>query len=331
MQVNPDPGRPGPEGRGRTRVVAGAVLTAVVLAAGLAAALRSAKGPIEARRGFKTQLTRRDREAEAPPSPPTRAGLSLVSYRGPLGDMAAYLSSPPGPGKHPAIVWLTGGFPVGGIGDFVWGEGPRENDQSAAAYRKAGVVTMYPSVRGACGNPGVQEAFLGEVDDVVAAVDFLRGQDFVDPTRVYLGGHSSGGSLALLAAASTNQVRAVFSFGPTDDIGGYGAECCPFALDDQREFDLRAPIKFLGAIRAPTFVIEGDSEPGNVDALSALAQAGAGRKSLSFISVRGATHFTVLAPINELIASKIALDRGGTFTLTEQMVNTAFAAASASR
>lgn len=317
--------------RRRRVVIAGSSLLVVVAVVVLGAATRPAKGPIEARRGFKTRLVRKDREADPPPVPPARTGLSLVSYRGPLGDMAAYLSSPPGPGKHPAIVWLTGGFPVGGIGDFVWEEGPRENDQSAVAYRRAGVVTMYPSVRGACGNPGVQESFLGEVDDVVAAVEYLRSRDFVDPTRVYLGGHSSGGSLALLVAASTDHVRAVFSFGPTDDIGGYGADCCPFALDDQRELDLRAPIRFLGAIRAPTLVVEGDSESGNVDALRDLAQAGGGNKVLSFATVRGATHFTVLAPVNELIARRIALDRGGTFSLSEEAANAAFAAASADR
>ena len=59
---------------------------------------------------------------------------------------------------------------------------------------------MFPGLRGTSGNPGTQESFLGEVDDVLAAADFLRKVDYVDPSRIYLGGHSTGGTLALLVA-----------------------------------------------------------------------------------------------------------------------------------
>jgi dienelactone hydrolase len=45
-------------------------------------------------------------------------------------------------------------------------------------------------------------------------VDHLRALPYVDPARVYLVGHNSGGTIALLAALSpNNKLRAVFSFG----------------------------------------------------------------------------------------------------------------------
>lgn len=54
---------------------------------------------------------------------------------------------------------------------------------------------MFPSLRGGNDNPGVKEGFLAEVDDVLAAADFLGKQNYVDPGRIYLGGHSTGGTL----------------------------------------------------------------------------------------------------------------------------------------
>jgi dipeptidyl aminopeptidase/acylaminoacyl peptidase len=38
------------------------------------------------------------------------------------------------------------------------------------------------------------------VDDVIQAAQFLRGQTFVDPERLFVAGHSVGGTLALLVA-----------------------------------------------------------------------------------------------------------------------------------
>jgi dipeptidyl aminopeptidase/acylaminoacyl peptidase len=64
------------------------------------------------------------------------------------------------------------------------------------------------------------------VDDVIVATEYLRAQPHVDPDRIYLGGHSTGGTLVQLVAASSDQYRAVFSFGPMDDVGGYGRSMC---------------------------------------------------------------------------------------------------------
>lgn len=264
------------------------------------------KGPLlEARKGFETRLQMEERDAD-PLAPPPPDLFSLVSFPTPLGDMAAYLSKPSEPGKkHPAIIWIAGGFPPGGMDDSAWMEVSAANDQSAKAYRLAGIVTLYPTFRGSFGNPGVQEGFYGEVDDVLAAADYLSKVDYVDPERIYLGGHSTGGTLALLAAAATDRFRAVISFGPVSDPATYGEDSLPYDPEDEREARLRAPVHFLGGIRSTTYVIEGDVSPANDDSLAALQRATSNPK-LQWSTVAGSTHFTVLAPANELIAKKIA-------------------------
>ncbi|MGE3809330.1 MAG: alpha/beta hydrolase family protein, partial [Gemmataceae bacterium] len=125
---------------------------------------------VEARRGFKTRLTRQERDG-TPPEKPARL-FDLVHYDAAPGKLAAYLTPDPKDGtKHAAIIWITGGD-CNTIGP-VWEDLPADNDQAASAYRKAGIVMMFPSLRGGNDNPGVKEGFLGEVDDVVAAAEFL--------------------------------------------------------------------------------------------------------------------------------------------------------------
>src|SRR2546430_17631493 len=105
--------------------------------------------------------------------------------------MAAYLSPDPRDGKkHPAIIWITGGD-CNSIGD-VWSPAPRANDQTASAFWKAGIIMMFPSLRGGNDNPGLKEGFFGEVEDILAAADFLAKQEDVDAKRNYLGGPRPG-------------------------------------------------------------------------------------------------------------------------------------------
>src|SRR5205823_8431509 len=181
----------------------------------------------EARQGFQTKLMPRPGPKDPVPAPPPRL-FRAIHYSSPAGKLAGYLSPDPKDGKkHPAIIWITGGD-CNSIDQGCWIEGPPQNDQSASAFRKAGIVMMFPALRGGNDNPGTKESFLGEVDDVIAAADYLCKQDFVNVNRIYLGGHSTGGTLVLLVAECSQQFRAVFSFGPVDNVAGYGLEYPPF-------------------------------------------------------------------------------------------------------
>jgi hypothetical protein len=71
-------------------------------------------------------------------------------------------------------------------------------------------------------------------------------------------------------------------------------------------------------------VFEGAAGRSNVDELRAMARASTSSKA-RFFPVRGTDHFTLLAPLNRLIASKILTDDGQTCNLafTEAEVNEA--------
>jgi acetyl esterase/lipase len=275
-----------------------------------------------ARKGFQSKLVRRETAKEPVPDPPPKV-FRKVQYEAPAGKLAAYLSPDPNDGKkHPAIIWITGGD-CNSIGD-VWEDAPANNDQTAAAFRKAGIVMMFPSLRGGNDNPGVKEGFLREVDDVLAAADFLAKQTYVDPGRIYLGGHSTGGTLVLLVAEYSDRFRAVFSFGPADDVRGYPPEYLPFDTSNPREIELRSPGRWLASIRSPTFVFEGTVQ-GNIDSLQAMSRS-IKNPNAHFLAVNGANHFSILAPTNRLIAEKILRDDGSTCNLafTEQELSKHF-------
>jgi acetyl esterase/lipase len=266
----------------------------------------SDKSLAEARRGFVTSLAHKEQTGFPVPTPPA-SELKLVHYRSRVGKLPAYLSTIPDDGQnHPAIIWLTGGF-SNSISEAAWETALPENDQSARIFRKAGVVTLYPSLRGGNENPGFHETFLGEVDDVLAAADFLAAQPGID--RIYLGGHSTGGTLALLVAETSPRFRAVFSFGPVDDVSGYGSENLKFNTADPRELRLRNPIHWLHGIKSPTWVIEGEGNPGNISSLRKL-NASNRNPLVQFLPVTGKNHFSVIAPFSRSIAGQILKDTG---------------------
>jgi pimeloyl-ACP methyl ester carboxylesterase len=202
-------------------------------------------------------------------------------------------------------LWITGGD-CNSI-DEIWSPAPRENDQTAAAYRNAGIVMMFPSLRGGNNNPGEKESFLGEVDDVLAAADQLEQVPYVDSDRIYLGGHSTGGTLVLLVAECSDRFRAVFSFGPAADVSGYGDDFLLFNKANPQEVRLRSPAYWLDSIKSPVFVLEGTSPTSNIVSLRAMARISK-NASVHFLEVPSVNHFSILAPANEVISKKILQD-----------------------
>ena len=295
-----------------------------VVHAAVIAAEPKADSPYPARRhAFHSKIHEAPaRRSPAPPPPP--AIYEKVKYAAPLGANTAYVTPLHRDGKkRPAIVWIAGGFDWG-VDSFAWAPAPRINDQSARAFREAGLVEMLPSLRGCNDNPGDREYFLGEVDDVLAAIDFVRKRADVDPKRVYLGGHSTGATLALLVAASQPPVRAVFAFGPIDRIKMYGPTDTALDNADDDELAMRSPATWLTQVTVPVYVIEGAAR-GNAGRFDAL-RAAAGKAPVHFLLARGATHFSTLAPITELIAARLmrAAADGVTFELTEADLAGAF-------
>ncbi len=140
------------------------------------------------------------------------------------------------------------------------------------------------------------------MDDVLAALKYLESRSNIDPSRIYLGGHSTGGTLVLLVAAATNRFKGIVSLGPVENPTGYGQEYFPVNANDPKEIQLRAPINWLELIQTPTLVIEGSQ--GNASSIQAL-DAKTNNPALQFVILRDRNHFNIIAPVNELLADKI--------------------------
>ncbi|MCB1095095.1 MAG: alpha/beta fold hydrolase [Verrucomicrobiae bacterium] len=277
------------------------------------------------RTGHITEWTESSFEAAGDAPDPPADVFQKVNYPSSVGDLVAYVSPDPGDGgKHPAMVWAHGGF--GGIGADFWQPASRKNDQSARAFREAGIVLMCPSWRGENSNPGRFELFYGEVDDLLAAVEYVKSLPYVDPERVYIGGHSTGGTLALLAAVAQADCRAVFSFGGAPNMNsvmenGEGYGNTPYAIDSTRDHDLRNPIRYTRHIQRPTFYFEGTDSWYTYDAWDMEVIAREHGVPFEQFELPG-DHFDILAPTTSLVATKIVADTDPgtckiTFTLDE--------------
>lgn len=255
----------------------------------------------EARKGFTTQIVRDD-ESAGPPDLPPPATFQRIKYPSPAGPLWCYLTPDPSDGqKHPAIVWITGGD-CNTIGD-VWSPQSRANDQSARAFREAGIVMMFPSLRGGNDNPGRREGFYGEVDDILAAAEDLAKRPYVDPERIYLGGHSTGGTMVMLVAEMSGRFAGVISLGPVAEADQYGGQFLYCNPRDAQEVKLRSPAHWLDSVRKPLFVLEGANQ-GNWAAIAPMQQANT-NPQVQFFRVPGHDHFSVIAPVAELLAQRI--------------------------
>ena len=286
--------------------VAGLALFSVACAFGQAQPKARAANLMAARRGFTTRLRQRQKTPLEVVPPP--AGFELVHYRAPLGRFPAYVAVPANHrGRGPAILWIVGGH-SNSISDVPWSPMSPDNDQSASAFPQAGVLTMYPSLRGGNNNSGYREGFYGEVNDVIAAANYLASRPDVDPRRIYLGGHSTGGTMALLTAESTPLFRAVFAFGPVARVEEYDSAKLPFDVTDRKETVLRSPLYYLNAIVSPTFVFEGAASPGNIASLEAM-YARCKNPRVHFYQLPGLNHFSALAPTTARLARSILQDK----------------------
>lgn len=254
-----------------------------------------------AKRRFRTKLVSSGFPAGAPDLP-TGNEFELIQYESDVGRLAAYVTTDPGDGvRRPAIVWITGGD-NNSIGD-VWTPNPRSNDQSASAFRKAGIVMMFPSQRGGNDNPGRREGFLGETSDIIAATDHLASLPYVDPDQIYLGGHSTGGTMVMLVGACSDRYRAIFSLGPVASADQYGGDYIYCDTYDENEIALRSPIAWLHSVRSPMYVFEG-AEGGNWDSAAEMKRANE-NPFIHFFKVPGHNHFSVIAPLTEMLAKQI--------------------------
>ncbi|MCP4158537.1 MAG: prolyl oligopeptidase family serine peptidase [Deltaproteobacteria bacterium] len=270
----------------------------------------SANNLLTERGSFKTKLNTKKKLEDQLPIPPKEI-FKIIKYRTKIGEMSAYLSQHKikKNEKKAAIIWLTGGFPGAIPGKYLWEQTEVSNEQSARIYRQYGIVMMFPTLRGRVkGNSGVVERFYGEVEDVISAAEHLKSLSYIDPKRIYLGGHSTGGTLALLVSESTDIFAGVISLGPIST--DYGKEGVPYQWT-KKEIYFRAPINFVSYIKKPTYIIEGQS--GNSSSLKEFKeiQKKSTNSNIKIASVKNANHFNVIHPVNRIFAKAILESKKG--------------------
>ncbi|HEY1861545.1 MAG TPA: alpha/beta fold hydrolase [Gemmataceae bacterium] len=207
----------------------------------------------EARAKFHTKLIRRGPapqpfQGEWPPPGAREATYVVGGLR-----LKAWINQPDAAGgRKPAVLFLHGGFAFGA-----------DDWEQTRPFRDAGFVTMLPILRGENGQPGDYSMFYDEVDDVLAAADWLAKEPGVDSNRIYVSGHSVGGTLALLAAMTSKRFRAAASFSGSPDQVKWASgqmELVPFDPKDQREFQMRSPLAFARSFKCPTRLYYGSQE-----------------------------------------------------------------------
>lgn len=265
----------------------------------------------EVRDKFQTKIVDTSFKPDGTPDIPPKGIFDLITYSAKDGQMAAYLTPNPGDGKkHPAIIWIHGGY--GGIGDWFWESAEKSNDQSGRALREAGIVMMVPSFRGENANPGKYEMFYGEINDLEAARQYLASLPYVDPDRIYLMGHSTGGTTVLLGNEYSKGFRAAFSLGGVPDLklrleAGRMMVAVPFDQTNPKELDLRSPRTYITSLKSPTFYFEGaENYWQEFNEIEEVAKA----NNVPFRAFRidGADHFNIVHPVTQLVAKKILQD-----------------------
>ena len=216
-------------------------------------------------------------------------GVNELPYRSGNLDLKAWVSAAPADGsRKPAVVFLHGGF---AFGDDDWDE--------TQAFLQAGFITMMPMLRGENGQSGEYSMFYNEVDDVLAATAALARLPYVDRSKIYLCGHSVGGTITMLTAMTSDQFRAAASFsGSTDQkLWSRGQEeLCPFNIRNAEEYRMRSPLAFAKSFRCPLRIYYGSTE----FLFSGMSQETAKRAKAAGLDVEATSipgdHSTALAP-----------------------------------
>ncbi|HZG51137.1 MAG TPA: alpha/beta fold hydrolase [Pyrinomonadaceae bacterium] len=130
--------------------------------------------------------------------------------------LAGTLSLPRGARRRvPAVILITGSgqqtrdeaIPIPGLENY------RPFRQIAEHLAARGIAVLRVDDRGMGGSTGRETLPAATTssfaDDVRAEVAYLRGRREIDPNRIALAGHSEGGSIAMMIAATDARIRAV--------------------------------------------------------------------------------------------------------------------------
>jgi dipeptidyl aminopeptidase/acylaminoacyl peptidase len=212
-----------------------------------------------ARSRFHTSLIRRLPSPDPWHAVEPPAGATSIVFPSNGLELKAWLELPDAmrTTPHATILWLHGGHSFD-QGDW----------DATRPFRDEGYVVLAPMLRGENGQSGSYSLFYDEVDDVIAAAEYLRRQPFVDEKRLYVAGHSVGGTMAMLAAEAYPHFAAAVSISGSPDqalfirnaLANRQSEI-PFASTDSIEIEMRSPLTFAESFKCPIRIFFGNEEP----------------------------------------------------------------------
>ncbi len=109
--------------------------------------------------------------------------------------------------------------------------------------------------------------------------------------------------MVMMVGACSDRYQAIFSLGPVASPGQYGGDYVYCDPNDEQEMVLRSPIFWLHCVNSPMYVFEG-AENGNWDAIEMMVDHNSNPK-IQFFKVPGHDHFSVIAPLAELLSDQI--------------------------
>ena len=241
----------------------------------------------EARQSFRTQLLWYGPAAQVTKGvtiPPT---VEEIPYTSGEWKLKAYVDRAPADGgKRPAVLFLHGGYAFDGSDPIM-----------PQPFRDAGFIVMIPVLRGENGLRGCFSLMYDEVDDVLSAAQTLAALPYVDSERLFVAGHEAGGTLALLAAMTSDRFRAAASCSAWCDQYANHRQypgLAPLDPANVREFQMRSPVAYAGSFKCPARLYYGSEEASIAGTTQETAtRARAAGRDVAAVEVRGG-HFTAV-------------------------------------
>ena len=190
-------------------------------------------------------------------------GAVADSVRIPLADLTLHadLYRAGGTTPAPAILLLHGwhwphDYPAATLAPF------------ADRLRTAGFHVLVPTLRGWRPSGGRDDCAGRQVDDMLAALDWLRARPEVAADRLYLMGYSQGGQVALLMAARQAPVRATAAFAPVTHPASWGRQTDADGIRDYLHDECGGPrgwrhrdvLAAAPAIDSPILLVHGSAD-----------------------------------------------------------------------
>jgi dipeptidyl aminopeptidase/acylaminoacyl peptidase len=173
-------------------------------------------------------------------------------------------------GEHPAIVYVHGGPSAQTVNTF---------NRFVQYMANQGYLVIAPNYRGSTGyGKEFQQANLfdmggGDLQDVLAAADWIKQTGYVDPKKVILMGGSYGGYLTMMGVTKAPEVWAAgvpivpfvnwFTEIQNEDPILQQSDLATMGdlVTNKARYEERSPINFVDQIKAPLYLLAGGNDP----------------------------------------------------------------------